>query len=57
VSPPKLKGAMTPDEVVRMKELCEQIEIEEDHSRFSQLIAELNELLERKNKRFDHPSS
>ena len=46
---------MTPDEVERMKVLCQQIETEKDHHRFSQLITELNELLERKNKRLDHP--
>jgi hypothetical protein len=45
---------MTPEEVERMKVLCQQIESEKDHNRFSQLIAELNELLERKNKRLDH---
>ena len=42
---------MTPDEVDRMKVLCQQIETEKDHNKFSQLLLELNELLERKNKR------
>jgi hypothetical protein len=46
---------MTPEEVERMKVLCQQIETEKNHSRFSQLITELNELLERKNRRLDHP--
>lgn len=46
---------MTPDEVERMNTLCKQIEVEKDRHKFSQLIAELNELLERKNKRFDTP--
>jgi hypothetical protein len=46
---------MTPDEVERMKKLCQQIEVEKDHHNFSELIAELNELLEQKNKRLDHP--
>ena len=45
---------MTPEEMERMKVLCQQIETEKDHNRFSQLIRELNELLERKNKRLDH---
>jgi hypothetical protein len=46
---------MTPDEAERMKVLCRQIEIEKDHNRFSQLIAELYELLDRKGKRLDDP--
>jgi hypothetical protein len=46
---------MTHDEVERMKVLCQQIEVEKDQHTFLQLIAELNELLERKNKRRDHP--
>ena len=48
---------MTPEEVERMKVLCQQIETEKDHKLFSQLIVELNELLERKNKRLDNPRS
>ena len=56
-SPSKLKGPMTPDEVERMKELCQQIATEKDHSKFSQLLLELNELLERKNTRLDHTPS
>lgn len=48
---------MTPDEVERMKVLCQQIAVEEDQNTFSQLIAELNGLLERKNKPLDHPST
>ena len=47
---------MTPDEVERMKALCQRIAIEKDQDKFSQLIAELNELLERKDKRLDHHS-
>jgi len=47
---------MTPDEVERMKALCQQIETEKDHDRFTQLIAELNELLERKQHRLDRSS-
>ena len=38
-----------------IKKLCQQIEVEKDHHFFSELVAELNELLERKNKRLDHP--
>jgi hypothetical protein len=51
------RPSMTPEEVECMKVLCQQIETEKDHKRFSQLIAELNELLERKNKRLDNPHS
>jgi hypothetical protein len=47
---------MTPDEVERMKVLCQQIETEKNHDRFTQLIAELNELLERKQHRLDRSS-
>jgi hypothetical protein len=39
---------MTADKVKRMKALCQQIATEEDHEKFSQLIEELNELLERR---------
>jgi hypothetical protein len=46
---------MTPDEVELMKVLCQQIATEKDNNRFSQLIFELNELLERTNKRLDSP--
>ena len=42
---------MTPDELERMKVLCEQIKIEKDQKKFSQLIVELNELLEQKSKK------
>jgi hypothetical protein len=44
---------MTPDEVERMKTLCQQIEVEKDHAKFSQLLVELNHLLEQKNERLD----
>jgi hypothetical protein len=44
---------MTPDERERMYELCGLIETEKDHSRFLQLIRELNDLLERKEQRLE----
>jgi hypothetical protein len=47
---------MTPDEVERMKSLCDQIKTEMDNNRLSQLIAELIELSEQKHKRLDDPS-
>ena len=39
---------MRPDERERMYQLCALIEKEKDHTRFLQLINELNDLLERK---------
>lgn len=36
-----------------MYELCAMIEKEKDHSRFLQLIRELNDLLERKEQRLE----
>jgi hypothetical protein len=47
-------GTMTFDEVERMNALCKQIEIEIDQHKFSQLIAELNELWQRKKQRLDN---
>ena len=44
---------MSPDERERMYELCAMIEKEKDHSRFLQLIRELNDLLERKEQRLE----
>jgi hypothetical protein len=46
---------VTRDEVERMKALCQQIIIEKDQAKFSQILVELNELLEQKNKRLDTP--
>ncbi len=39
---------MRPEERERMYKLCALIEKEKDHTRFLQLINELNDLLERK---------
>lgn len=47
---------MTPDEVKRMKELCRQIAVEYDQQKFTQLLIELNELLEKKHGRLDQCS-
>jgi len=44
---------MKPEEIKRMYQLCAQIECEKDHHRFLELIRELNELLERKQRRLD----
>jgi hypothetical protein len=48
---------MTPDERERMQVLCEQIAKEENRERFTNLVHELNELLENKVQRLDHPAS
>ncbi len=47
---------MTPDERERMQVLCEQIAKEENRERFTNLVHELNELLENKVQRLDHPA-
>lgn len=43
---------MTKEERERMFILCEQIAIEKDHATFLKLVKELNDLMERKDKRF-----
>ena len=47
--------SMRPADRERMYQLCALIEKEQDHHRFLQLIEELNELLERQERRFDKP--
>ena len=42
---------MTPAERQRMQTLCEQIATEKDHTKFVQLVQELNDLLEHKEHR------
>jgi hypothetical protein len=42
---------MTPDEIERMYALCRQIIVEKDKATFMELVKQLNELLEDKNKR------
>lgn len=44
---------MTPEEHERMLSLCQQIVVEKDHNKFNSLIRELNDLLERKQKRIE----
>jgi hypothetical protein len=45
--------SMRPDDKERMYQLCALIEQEKDHYRFLQLIEELNELLERQERRLE----
>jgi len=47
---------MTPDERERMHVLCEQIAKEQNHEKFSKLVQELNDLLERKEHRLEEPA-
>jgi hypothetical protein len=47
------KGLMTPEEREQMNRLCTQIQDEKDHDRFMQLIKELNDLIDRKEHRFE----
>ncbi|HTU42780.1 MAG TPA: hypothetical protein VMF10_13805 [Candidatus Aquilonibacter sp.] len=42
---------MNDEERQRMNWLCQRIQEEQDHNRFSELIAELNELLARQEER------
>ena len=42
---------MTPEETERLKVLCEQIQTEQDHKKFAELLLELSILLERKSDR------
>ena len=44
---------MTPDERERMNFLSERIAKEQDHTEFSKLVQELNDLLERKEHRLE----
>ena len=44
---------MTPDEIVQLKKLADQIITEKDPATFNKLVLELNELLEAKHQRID----
>lgn len=44
---------MTPDERERLHILCQRRAVEQDHGKFTQLLRQLNELLELKNKRLE----
>ena len=46
---------MTNEEQERMDRLVQRIQEEQNSIKFTQLIRELNELLDRKKKRLDHP--
>jgi hypothetical protein len=48
---------VTPSERERMNELVLKIQEEKNHERFMQLVAELNTLVEKKEKRFPSGSS
>ena len=44
---------MTPEEHERMNELCNRLQVEQDNHTFTELVAELNNLLERKEGRLE----
>jgi hypothetical protein len=46
---------MIPAESQRMQLLCQQIATEQDHTRFVQLVQELNDLLDHKEPRLVRP--
>jgi hypothetical protein len=48
---------LTPEERERMFYLCQRIAVEKDHKIFSELVAELNELLNRKDQRLENIES
>jgi hypothetical protein len=43
---------MTPEERTEMNRLCQLIQAEKDHQKFTELIAKLTELLAQKERRF-----
>jgi hypothetical protein len=47
---------MTPEETKRMDELVRQIQVEQDHHKFGELIDQLNKLLAEKERRFEPPT-
>jgi hypothetical protein len=47
---------MTPEERERMHFLCDRIAKEKDHTEFSKLVQELNDLLESKEQRLEDPT-
>ena len=44
---------MTPEERERMYEICAKLQVEQDHTAFTRLMTELNNLLERKEHRLE----
>ena len=44
---------MTPEEKSELDALCQRIQEEHDHDKFTELVTQLNDLLERKEKRLE----
>jgi hypothetical protein len=44
---------MNPDERERVNKICTQVQVEQDRQRFTELITELNRILERKEQRLE----
>jgi hypothetical protein len=47
---------VTPDEREQMAILCQRIAVEQDRDKFTELVDQLNELLENKGRRLNTPS-
>jgi hypothetical protein len=48
---------VTPEEKILMNKLCAAIADEKDSQRFAELVKQLDELLERKTQRLEHPGN
>jgi hypothetical protein len=48
---------VTPEERERMFYLCQRIAVEKDHKIFTELLAQLNEILNRKDQRLENIES
>jgi hypothetical protein len=46
---------MTPEEKAELYALCERVVVEKDPVKFHQLLVQLNDLLEKKERRLEHP--
>jgi hypothetical protein len=44
---------MSPEERERVHKICAQVQVEQDRQRFTELITELNRILERKEQRLE----
>ena len=48
---------MSPEERERVNKFCAQVQVEQDRQRFTELINELNRILERKEQRLEERES
>ena len=47
------QGSMSPEERERMNDICTKLQVEQDHDKFTQLMTELNNILECKEHRLE----